>query len=81
METKSSNVDKKITNTTKGIFLKGSIIGTIITIPSLIAFFVSWYVLGDKITALIVGAIVHFIGMGFSIKLSKKLFKVRQPQI
>lgn len=82
METKPSGMDKKITaGPTKGIFLKGSIIGVIITIPSLVAFFVSWYVLGDKITALIVGAIVHFIGMGFSIKLSKKLFKVKRPEI
>ncbi|MEW6043411.1 MAG: hypothetical protein AB1608_04040 [Thermoproteota archaeon] len=82
MAAESSGVDKKLTpNPTKGIFLKGSIIGAIITIPSLVAFFVSWYVLGDKITALIVGAIVHFVGMGFSIKLSKKLFRVKQPEI
>ena len=63
---------------TKGIFLKGSIIGAIITIPSLIAFFLSWYVLGDKITALIIGIVVHFIGMGFSLKISKRLFKIKQ---
>jgi hypothetical protein len=71
-------VDKRTPSPTKGIFLKGSIIGAIITIPSLIAFFISWYVLGDKIIALIVGIIVHFIGMGFSLKISKKLFKVKQ---
>lgn len=64
---------------TKDIFLKGSIIGAVITIPSLIAFFVSWLVLGDKMTALVVGVVVHFIGMGFSYKLSKKLFKVKTP--
>lgn len=62
---------------TKGIFLKGSIIGAIITIPSLAAFFVSWIVLEDKITALIVGVVVHFIGMGFSFKISKKLFRIK----
>lgn len=82
MGKKPSGVDKKVTpNPTKSIFLKGSIIGAMITIPSLVAFFVSWYILGDKITALIVGVIVHFIGMGFSFKLSKKLFKVKQPEI
>lgn len=59
------------------IFLKGSIIGAIITIPSLAAFFIIWYATGDKIMALIVGAVVHFIGMGFSIKITKKLFKVK----
>ncbi|HXG73691.1 MAG TPA: hypothetical protein VNK44_02570 [Candidatus Nitrosotenuis sp.] len=82
MGVEPSYVDKKAPpNPTKGIFLKGSVIGAIITIPSLAAFFLSWYLLGDKITALIVGAIVHFVGMGFSIKLSKKLFKAKQPEI
>jgi ABC-type uncharacterized transport system permease subunit len=62
---------------TRGIFLKGSVIGAIITIPSLVAFFVSWLILEDKMTALIVGIVVHFIGMGFSFKISKKLFQVK----
>jgi ABC-type uncharacterized transport system permease subunit len=71
-------VDKgKLNRPTKGIFLKGSIIGAIITLPSLVAFFVSWLVTGDKITSLIIGAAVHFIGMGFSFKISKRLFKIK----
>ena len=70
-------MDKK-SNPTKGIFLKGSIIGAIITIPSLIAFFVSWMITGDKMVSLIIGIVIHFIGMGFSLKLSKKLFKIKQ---
>jgi hypothetical protein len=74
---KATPVDKK-PGPMKGIFLKGSIIGAIITIPSLVAFFVSWMITGDKIMSLIVGVVVHFIGMGFSLKLSKKLFKVNQ---
>lgn len=65
------------TKPTKGIFLKGSVIGAIITIPSLIAFFVSWLILEDKMMALVVGIVVHFIGMGFSFKISKKLFKIK----
>lgn len=68
----------KLNSATNKVFLKGSIIGVLITIPSLTAFFVSWYVLGDKIMAFVVGAIIHFIGMGFSLKLSKKLFKNTQ---
>ena len=64
---------------TKEIFLKGSIIGAIITIPSLVAFFLTWHFFGDKIMALIAGAVVHFIGMGFSLKISKRLFKIKQP--
>jgi len=63
---------------TKEIFLKGSIIGAIITIPSLAAFFLSWYATGDKIISLIIGIVVHFIGMGFSLKISKRLFKIKQ---
>ena len=62
---------------TKGIFLKSSLIGAIITIPSLAAFFISWLMTGDKITSLIIGIVVHFIGMGFSLKIAKKLFKVK----
>jgi len=71
-------VDSGKPSPTKGIFVKGSIIGAIITIPSLIAFFVSWMITGDKYTSLIIGVVVHFIGMGFTLKLSKKLFKIKQ---
>jgi len=63
---------------TKGAFKKGSIIAVIITVPSLIAFFVAWSVTGDKIMSAIVGVVVHFIAMGFSLKLSKKIFKIKQ---
>ena len=65
---------------TKEIFLKGSLIGLIITIPSLVAFFIAWKIFDDKFTALIIGIIVHFIGMGFTLKISKKLFKMRPSQ-
>ena len=57
----------------KEIILKGSIIAVIVTIPSIIAFFLSWKILDDLIQAAIVGAIVHFLAMGFSLKISKKL--------
>ena len=60
-----------------GVFFKGSIIGAMITIPSLAAFFIAWAITGDKILSLIIGVVTHFIGMGFSLKLSKKLFKVK----
>ena len=70
-------MDKLKSSPTKEMFLKGSIIGAIITIPSLVAFFVAWSITGEKITSLIIGVVVHFIGMGFSLKISKKLFKIR----
>ena len=68
----------KINPRPKGIFLKSSVIGAIITIPSLTAFFLSWIILGDKINALIIGIVVHFIGMGFSLKIAKRLFKIQK---
>ncbi|QLH09410.1 hypothetical protein [Candidatus Nitrosotenuis sp. DW1] len=63
---------------TREIFLKGSLIGLIITVPSLAAFFISWFVTGEKYISLVIGVVVHFIGMGFSLKLAKKLFKAKQ---
>ena len=47
--------------------------GAIVTIPSIIVFLITWIVLDNLITAIIVGAIVHFITMGFSLKISKKI--------
>jgi hypothetical protein len=55
------------------IILKGTIMGTIVTIPSIIAFLITWIALDNLMTAIIVGAIVHFIAMGFSLKISKKI--------
>ena len=55
------------------IALRGTIIATIITVPSIITFFLIWIVLDNLIYAAIMGAIVHFIAMGFSLKISKKI--------
>jgi hypothetical protein len=57
------------------MFLKGTIIAGIITVPSIISLFVAWHIFGDLILSAIVATIVHFIGMAFSIKFSKKIFK------
>ena len=59
--------------TIKEIILKGTILATIVTIPSLLSFLISWSLLNDFIQAAVVGAVVHFIAMGFSFKISKKL--------
>ena len=56
------------------LFLKGSIIAIFLTAPSLTAFGISWYFTDDLFIAAIIGGIVHFIGLGFSFKISKKLF-------
>jgi len=49
-------------------------VAIIVVIPSLIAFFLSWLVLDDIFQAAIVGGTIHFIAMGFSLKISKKFF-------
>jgi hypothetical protein len=54
------------------LFLKGSIIALIISIPSLAGFFLTWTILGNLIEAAVVGLAVHFIAMGFAIKIAKK---------
>jgi uncharacterized membrane protein len=59
--------------TTQEIILRGTIMAAIIAIPSLIAFVVVWILFEDLTTGAIVGTIVHFIAMGFSLKISKKL--------
>jgi len=59
------------------IILKGSIIAGIVTIPSITSFLVAWTVLDNIIQAAIIGAVIHFIAMGFSLKISKKLLVKR----
>ena len=55
------------------IALKGTIIALIVTIPSLVSFVIAWIILDNLVYGVIVGAVVHFIAMGFSLKISKKL--------
>jgi hypothetical protein len=70
--------DKRIDKLTmKDIILKGSIIAAIVTIPSIISFIISWMILDNLIQAAIIGAIIHFIAMGFSLKISKILLVKR----
>jgi len=63
--------------TMRDIVLKGSIIAVIVTIPSIVSFMVIWMILDDLIQAAIIGAVVHFIAMGFSLKISKKFLMKR----
>lgn len=55
------------------IMVKGTIMATILTVPSIIAFLITWIILDNLINAAIVGGVVHFIAMGFSLKISKKI--------
>ena len=63
--------------TIKDIVLKGSIIAVIVTVPSIVSFMVFWMILDNLIQAAIIGAVIHFIAMGFSLKISKKLLVKR----
>ena len=59
--------------TTKEIVKKGSIIGAIVTVPSLAVFFAVWVALDDMMIGAVSGVITHFVAMGFSLKISKRL--------
>lgn len=63
--------------TMRDIVLKGSIIAVIVTIPSIVSFMIFWMILDNLIQAAIIGAVIHFIAMGFSLKISKKLLVKR----
>jgi len=58
--------------TIREIVLRGSIIAIITTIPSIIAFLITWIFFDDLIYGVILGAMVYFIAMIFSLKISKK---------
>ena len=45
----------------------------IISVPSLTSFVLIWVIFDDLILGIIVGIVIHFIAMGFSLKISKKL--------
>jgi len=60
--------------TIQEIIIKGTIIAIIVIIPSLLTFFISWIILDDLLQAVVAGGIVHFVAMGFSLKISKKFF-------
>lgn len=59
------------------IFLKGTIIAIILTVPSLVGFVISWIITDDMLTSAVIGGIIHFVAMGFSLKISKKLLVKR----
>ena len=68
-----SEDEKPAKLTKKEIILRGSIIALITTIPSLVVFVLIWFFLDDVMVGAISGAIIHFVAMGFSLKISKKL--------
>jgi hypothetical protein len=67
----SDNKESKLS--IREIALRGTIIAVIITVPSIISFGITWKILDNLLYAAILGAIVHFVAMGFSLKISKKI--------
>jgi hypothetical protein len=65
--------DKKSKLSISEIILKGTIIAVIISVPSLVAFILVWVIFDDMVFGAILGVVIHFIAMGFSLKISKKL--------
>ena len=53
----------------------------IVTMPSLASFGLVWYITGELIHAAIIGAIIHFLALGFSFKISKKLLVKRSDDL
>lgn len=74
----SDNKTSKLTM--KEIILKGSIIAVIVTVPSITTFALSWFILDNLMQAAIIGGVIHFIAMGFSLKISKKLLVKRESK-
>ena len=59
--------------TAREIAKRGSIIGAIVTVPSLAVFFLTWLVLDDLMIGAVAGVVTHFVAMGFSLKISRRL--------
>ncbi len=59
--------------TTRDLAVRGTVMAVIITVPSLAVFFATWVVLDDLIPAAVAGGIAHFVALGFSLRISKRL--------
>lgn len=63
----------------RDLLVKGSMLGAIITVPTLAVFLSLWAVTGELLMPAIAGATVHFVAMAFSIKIAKKILIKREP--
>ena len=63
---------KKLTMT--DIAAKGSLIAIIISVPTLVVFFVIWTISDDLIYGAVGGLITNFIALGISFKIVSKKF-------
>ena len=63
----------------KDILVRGSALGAILAVPTVVVFLGLWAATGELIMPAIVGAVVHFVSLGFSVKIAKKLLVKRDP--
>jgi len=68
-----SDNEKSTKLTMQEIVFRGTIIAIIITVPSLVAFVLTWIFFDDFILGAFSGVVVHLIALVFSWKISKKI--------
>ena len=66
--------------TSRDVAVKGSIIGVIIAVPTVVVFMVLWALTGDLLIPAVVGAVVHFAALVFAFRLAKKFLVRRDPE-
>lgn len=64
----------------RDLLVKGSMLGAIITVPTLVVFLSLWAVTGELLMPAIAGAAVHFVAMAFSMKIAKRILIKREPE-
>ncbi len=62
---------------TKTILVRSTILALILAGPSLGVFMIVHYIFDNILTAGLAGGIVHFIALGFSMKIYKKLTGIK----
>ena len=65
--------------TMANLVAKGSLIAIIISVPTLIVFFVIWTIFDDLIFGAVGGLITNFIALGISFKIVSKKF-IKKPK-
>lgn len=65
--------------TSRDVAVKGSIMGIIIAVPTVVVFLVLWWLTGDLLMPAVAGAAVHFIALVFAFRLAKRFLVRREP--
>lgn len=63
----------------KDLLVRGSALGAVLTVPTVAVFLGLWAATGDLIIPAIAGVAVHFVALGFSAKIARRLLVKRDP--